>query len=172
MLRLIMILFIFTASIIWGENFLIDQDESARGSVVFPYLNVKKKASNNLSGLVKEQHFQEARDPSSSWSSDFSRACEQRNQELCPTNHCCRLFCSSLPRTALAKGRKAPRKYVHRFLGGSEDVCANSWLWMILLFERNLIPVLGKYCWDSPSTRMNCQLCSKRSSSSNCGRVE
>lgn len=65
-----------------GENFLDDQDESLRGSVASPYLIVKKKGDNNLSGLVKEQHFPEARGASSSWSSDFSGACEQRNQEI------------------------------------------------------------------------------------------
>lgn len=43
------------------ENFLVDQDESLRGSVASPYLSVKKKGANNLSGLLKEQHFPEAR---------------------------------------------------------------------------------------------------------------
>lgn len=96
MLRLIITLSIFTAGATWGENFLIDHNESPRGSGVFPYLSVKKKTDNNLSGLVKEQHFPEARGPSSLWSNDFS--CEQRNQELCLTSHCFRLPCSSLAR--------------------------------------------------------------------------
>ena len=98
MLRLIITLSIFTAGATWGENFLTDHDESPRGSGVLPYLSVKKKTDNNLSGLVKEQHFPEARRPSSLWSNDFSGACEQRNQELCPTSHCFRLPCSSLTR--------------------------------------------------------------------------
>lgn len=76
-----------------GDNFLITQDESLRGSVVCPYLSVKKKGDNNLSGLVKEQHFPEARGPSSSRSNDFSGACEQRSQESGLTNLCFRLPC-------------------------------------------------------------------------------
>lgn len=62
----------------------MDQDKCPRESVAFPYLSVSKKADNDLSGLVREQHFPEATGPSSSWSNDSSGACEQRNQESWP----------------------------------------------------------------------------------------
>lgn len=58
----------------------------------------QRKADNDLSGLVKKQHFLEANGPSSSWSSDFSQACEQKNQELCPSGLWCRLPCLWLSR--------------------------------------------------------------------------
>lgn len=146
-----------------GENFLIDQDESLRGSVMFPYLSVKEKADSHLSGLVEEQHFPQAGSPSSSWSSDFFPACEQRNPETVQL-----VFAASCPahlcqgRTAVTKGREAPRKYVHS---------ANNWRKMILLFRRNLDFCLKETLLGLTITRVRCQSCSIRTSVSLSGTV-
>lgn len=94
-----------------GGNFPIDQDESPRGSVAFPYPSVKEKADNNLSGLVEEQHFPEARSPSSSGNRETKSRVFAAG---CPTRPC-------QGRTAVAKGRKASRKYVHRCTQLAED---------------------------------------------------
>lgn len=72
--KVIIILSIFTAGVIWGGNVLRDQGESPRGSVVFPHPKVEDKADSNLSGLAEGQHFPEARSPSGLWSSDFFQA--------------------------------------------------------------------------------------------------
>lgn len=58
----------------------------------------QRKADNDLSGLVKKQYFLEASGPFSSWSSDFSQACEQKNQEFCRSGLWCRLPCLLLSR--------------------------------------------------------------------------
>lgn len=91
--------FFFYCRCHFGENILIDQNESPRGSVVFPYLNVKERQTTIFLVWLKSSiSWRPMVPPSSSWSSDFSQACEQKNQELCPSGLWCRLPCPWLSR--------------------------------------------------------------------------
>lgn len=94
------------------------------------------------------------------------------------TRSCVRLvFAAGLPafpcqeRTALAKGRKPLRKYVHRFLDGSKEACANPWLKRILLFGRNLDFCLKQILLGLTLRHNKLSTVFHKGQSSNCGWV-
>lgn len=122
------------------KSFLIDQDDSSRESAAFPYLTVEKQADNDLSGLVKEQHFPEAGGPSSSRIEWLLWGPGAEELRVVSPSLGCRLSCPSLSKKDhTGSGQRSTRMVCAQIcLDGSKDVCANNWLKRIWLFWRNL----------------------------------
>lgn len=123
----------------FGENILIDQNESPRGSVEFPYLNVKERQTTIFLVWLKSSISWRPMVPPAHGPVTSPRPVNRKTKScvhLVFDAGCLVYGCQG--RTALAKGKKAPKKYVHRFLDGGKDFWADNWLKMLLLFGRSL----------------------------------
>lgn len=121
------------------ENILIDQNESPRGSVVFPYLNVKERLTTIFLVWLKSSISWRPVVPSAHGPVTSPRPVNRKTKSSVDLvfDAGCLVYCCQ-GRVALAKGKKALKKYAHRFLDGRKDFCADSWLKMLLLFGRSL----------------------------------